>query len=344
MSKDQVPRAVVHSNSPQLPHEVLTDLLSRSPYQEMWGQFMQRRRSPGISIRAVATFMAYELSDVAGREMSPEQYKDSVRRALNGDLITDRTVNRFISAFGFSPQEADELWRSVVYHRYLHAPASTSALERKKYESKRDYSSLSQTLYFKGDDTGAGVYFEVTETIVSEVDGLRYITPLFEGYNLKFDLLEGGTIEKVSAIHDRAVEHASNELLGPMIVTPYPLMKGDVHRLKTRVYVEDTYQEDGRIDNHFGIGSSEKPKFNVTIIVNFDAPPKDIRHCIWDNNGYDNPIIDEVLPQGRTHYSIHYSVIHTAFCGFSWKVDLERYQEKHGVIIPERSATKEEDQ
>lgn len=338
MTQDTTHQRVVHSDSPALPHEVLTALLTKSPYQELWGQFVRRRRSPGINIRAVATFMAYELSDVAGQEMTPEQYKDSVRRALSGDLITDRTVNRFIAAFGFSTEEANELWRSVVYHRYMDMPEPAAhSVERKKYEKKRGYKSLAQTLVFHVDHLGFGTYFDVTETIVSEVDGLRYITPIFEGFDLEIDMLEGGTIEKVSTIHDRVVEFASNKLLSPVIVTPYPLNKGEVHRLKTRVYVQDTYQEDGRTTNHFGIGSTDRAKFNITLIVKFDGPPINIRHCIWDDNAYDNPVIDELLPQGRTHYSIHYSVVHKAFCGFAWEVDMDTYRAREAKLLSQEA-------
>lgn len=332
MSPDSPHYRVVHSLAPNPPHEELSALLSQSPYQEMWMQFVQRRRSPGISIRAVATFMAYELSDAAGREISPNQLKDSVRRALSGEVMTDRIINRFISAFGFSEAETERLWKSVVYHRYLSNSVVTSASEeRKEFDRNREYTTLDQTLTFYGDRYGFGKYFDVSETIVSEIDGLEAIKPIFEGYDVKVDLLDGGSIRRIETIHDRAVEDAHNKLLSPIIVPETPLNKGEIHRIRTRVYVKNTLTEDGRLTNHVGVGASDKPKFNVTTIVRFDEPPQDIHHCIWDDNAYELPIIDEALPQGRTHYSMHYSMIHKAFCGFSWTIvppeDFEQDQE-----------------
>ncbi len=44
-------------------------------------------------------------------DVLPHQLKDTVGRALSGRLLSRATLELFVAAFGFTPQEADRLWR-----------------------------------------------------------------------------------------------------------------------------------------------------------------------------------------------------------------------------------------
>lgn len=310
-----------HSVAPRFPHEVLESLLMQAPYRDMWGQFVQRRRGKDVNIRAVATFMAYELSDAAGHEISPEQYKDSIRRALKGEMLTDRTAMRFISAFGFTASEADELWRAIVHHRYLDKSiVSRHANHARRQDPKREYVTLSETLTLTINKDGLIRQFDFVEVVMVEHDKLQYFNPLFEGAGLDIEIVEGGKLKKITTEYEAGAENEENDIYNLVIEAPYPLAKGEIHRLHVRAYVQEQVEDNPDFVNHFGIGASERPKFNVTTLLIFDEGPAVIRHCFWDDNAYENPVVEEILSPGHTHYSMHYPVIHKAYCGFIWPI------------------------
>lgn len=310
-----------HSPAPRFPHEVLEELLNKHPYRDMWGQFVQRRRGNGVNIRAVATFMAYELSDAAGHEMTPEQFKDSVRRSIKGEILTDRTVMRFISAFGFTDHEAEELWRAVVHHRYLNRSiASHLSEEQRRLDPSRDYVILSETLTLSINKDGLVRQFDVEEVVMAEQDDVHYFRPLFEGSGLDIEVLEGGKLRAITTEYEAGVENENNEIYNLVIEAPYSLKKGEIHRTHVRAMVRETAEDNIDFINHFGIGASDQPKFNVTTILNFEEGPADIKHCIWDDNAYENPMVEETLTPGHTMYSMYYPMVHKAYCGFMWPI------------------------
>ncbi|MDO4916939.1 MAG: hypothetical protein Q3974_04910 [Rothia sp. (in: high G+C Gram-positive bacteria)] len=282
---------------------------------------MQRRRGSGINIRAVASFMAYELSDAAGHEMTPEQFKDSVRRSLKGEILTDRTVRRFISAFGFTDREAEELWQAVVHHRYLnHSIASHLSQGQRRFDPSRDYVILSETFTLLINKDGLCRQFDVEEIVMAEQDDVRYFKPLFEGSGFDIEVLEGGILQGIPADSKARVANENNEIYNLLIESPYTLKQGEIHRIHVHVTVQETAEDIIDFINYYGIGASDQPKFNVTIILNFEEGPVKIKHCIWDDNAYENPIVEETLAPGRTRYSMYYPIVHKAFCGFMWPI------------------------
>lgn len=299
---------------PLPPADELTALLLKDPYRDMWGQFVQRRRGNGINIRAVATFMAYELSDTAGRELSPNYLKDSVRRALNNGVITDRIINRFIAAFGFTAEEIQRLWDSVVYHRKLSSdlhPVTSVQIER---------TTLAQTIILHCNEAGFTKTIEIVETFRVEHDELQYFKPIVEGQNIELEMISGGEISEVTNASAHMFKGPHNDVLGIWIKTPYVLKKGEIHFYRMRCHLTED-MDDGEPYNYFRVGASEIPKYNVTVIVNFSKPALDIKHCVWDGLEFKHPVIEEILPAGKLYYTSHYPIVYRAYCGFQWLVD-----------------------
>lgn len=118
--------------TPRIPHEVLLSLLYKPKYRDKWAQHVQRRRGTGINQRAVAAFIAYELSDRRGKDIDPATFKDRVARALKGEVVTEATAEMFIEAFEFETHHANELRRSVLAHDMIR-----SVLEAPKDPAKR---------------------------------------------------------------------------------------------------------------------------------------------------------------------------------------------------------------
>lgn len=319
--------------APDLPHLVLEELLGKQPYRDMWGQFVQRRRSTGINIRAVAAFMAYELSDAAGHEISLTKFKDSIRRALKGDALTDRMVMRLISAFGFTEEESDQLWSSVIRYRSTEKSAGAPTTTTKnRGVPEREYEVLSEVLTLEIDKDGLIRQLEVTETLISQQDGLQYLMPFFEGTNLDIEILDGGELVPLLDPSHGIPENDLNDIYNIKVKTPYPLYKGEIHMYRLRARVNETAEDNHDYTNHIGIGASDIPKLNITIILNFEEAPTDIRHYFWDNNAYENPVVEEILNPGRLHYSRHYPIVHKAYCGFMWPI--RRPDGSMGKVVP----------
>ena len=94
----------------------LRELLMRpGRYRQLWELRAERTRPGAINHLAVASVLAHYLwnapraggsSDVLARQL-----KDTVGRALSGRVLSRSTLETFVAAFGFTPQEADRLWR-----------------------------------------------------------------------------------------------------------------------------------------------------------------------------------------------------------------------------------------
>jgi hypothetical protein len=89
-------------------------LLKPGAYRHSWEQHVVRARSGSINQLAVAEVLARYLSARPGGMNGPvlsHQLKDTVSRALSGQLLSRPSLGLFIDAFGFTSDEADRLWR-----------------------------------------------------------------------------------------------------------------------------------------------------------------------------------------------------------------------------------------
>jgi hypothetical protein len=89
-------------------------LLKPGIYRRSWEQHVVRARPGAINQLAVAEVLARHMSARSGASagpVQPHQLKDTVSRALSGQLLSRPALGMFIDAFGFSPDEADRLWR-----------------------------------------------------------------------------------------------------------------------------------------------------------------------------------------------------------------------------------------
>lgn len=90
-------------------------LLKPGAYRRSWEQYVLRARPGEVSQLAVAEVLSRHLWDYprkpGDQEAGPQRLKDTVSRALSGRLLSRPTLQLFIDAFGFSPQETDRLWR-----------------------------------------------------------------------------------------------------------------------------------------------------------------------------------------------------------------------------------------
>jgi hypothetical protein len=90
-------------------------LLKPGAYRQSWERYVSRERRGTINQLAVAEVIARHLWSVprtpADAEVTPNQLKDTVSRALTGRLLSRPALSLFIESFGFSEHEAGRLWR-----------------------------------------------------------------------------------------------------------------------------------------------------------------------------------------------------------------------------------------
>jgi hypothetical protein len=90
-------------------------LLKPGGYRQAWEQYAARERPGTINQLAVAEVLASHLRSAprtaADADLSPQQLKDTVSRALTGRLLSKSALALFIDAFGMSEHESGRLWR-----------------------------------------------------------------------------------------------------------------------------------------------------------------------------------------------------------------------------------------
>jgi hypothetical protein len=88
----------------------LASLLDEPPYRRKWQVHSSVRRAdlPRAAVAAVLSGYLYEAGEV-GPQHRPRSLENRVGRALNGQRLSDRTLELFIAAFGMTTAEAEEL-------------------------------------------------------------------------------------------------------------------------------------------------------------------------------------------------------------------------------------------
>jgi hypothetical protein len=89
-------------------------LLRPGGYRQAWEQHVIRARRDAINQLAVAEVLARHLWSAprtpADAGVLPYQLKDTVSRALTGQMLSRLSLSLFIDAFGFTAEESDRLW------------------------------------------------------------------------------------------------------------------------------------------------------------------------------------------------------------------------------------------
>lgn len=313
--------------SPRIPHQILTSLLNKPRYRAKWMPYVQRRRGNTINQRAVAAFIAGELSDELGQEISPQKLKDRVARALKGEAISDATAKLFISTFDFTPQEARELQRALSTHRMnLRLACGSASFRGDQIRSSYNQQYTSLSTLFEGRINKFGYFYEatVTEMIQAEVDVIESLLPMFESANLVCTMLEGGElvdIEKTSEIEP----HTEGNSIHRLVIKPtYPIRKGEIHQVRYRLELDILSmleEDDSEISIAFGPFSP--PRFNFSFRIDFEEPPSGLRQKFWGKSLKDSNLIEtHDLPPKSTH-SVYFPFIEETIYGCFWDCQVE---------------------
>lgn len=310
---------------PRIPHEVLLSLLYKPEYRDKWVRHIQRRRGNSINQRAVAAFIAYELSDQQNTTIDPDTIKDRVNRALKGETISQATAQMFVDAFDFAPEHARELLRSIhdydCFRKVLEAPKDPATRQDNR---DTDCLSLSTMMECSVDPFGFIRHFDVTEAILILKDGLQEFDLRFEANPANCHLLEGGTLKTYRSVQAPTTSPSEEEshLYQLLIEFDRPLRAGEVHQIRYRVSLDIlALLEDPLENTTVVVGPFFPSRSNVTLAARFDVPPPSVQQKIWAD-GSEGPsiLLTESLPQ-QHYYSISYPIAEDVLFSLSWDKD-----------------------
>lgn len=320
--------------SPRIPHQILTSLLNKPRYKAKWMPYVQRRRGTTINQRAVAAFIAGQLSNDLDQEISPQKLKDRVARALKGEAISDATAQLFISAFGFSPQETREFQRALSTHsmNLRVAQRSTYHSTNSAASDSRQYVSLST--YIDGRVNEFGYLYEatVTEVIQAEEMQIETILSRFESVMLQCTMLEGGELVEVRPLTSHKPHNTSNSVHQLVIKPPHPIRKGEIHQLRYRLDLDVLGMIRSReVDNSIAFGSFSPARFNFSLRLQFDRPPTNMKQKFWNRVMNDNALLETYDLPARDMYSVYFPLIEDTLCAFYWDCQVDEACTHFGV-------------
>ncbi|MBF0807091.1 hypothetical protein E4U03_00415 [Rothia nasimurium] len=320
------PAADLVDLTPRVPHEILLSLLNKPPYREKWMRHVQRRRGNSINQRAVATFIAYELSDYLDQDIDPATIKDRVSRALNGEAISDTTAHMFIAAFEFTSDEARELQRALSAHslnRKLAQQAETLTSAERTIDT-RNYTSLSTLMDGHIDRFGFMRHFVVTEIIRSEIDELTLISPRFESTDSTVTLIEGGELVSMNEHERTHIHHPDNTMWQLAIKPPAPVRYGQVHQIRYRIDLDiDPMLLEQEKCSYASLGPFTPARFNISLALTFDAEPSNMVQKIWSHTMKDESLLEVVELPSQQRYSMSFPIAEDTVFAYFWDSDYE---------------------
>jgi hypothetical protein len=298
-------------------------LLRPGRYRQLWESRAERTRPGAINHLAVADVLARHLwhSPRAGgsSDVLARQLKDTVGRALSGRMLSRATLETFIAAFGFTPQEADRLWRlwrgagriTVLSGpramRSAPAAAVAGALGPRRHQTV----SLHDHVYIGADRKPSRTRtLQVVEAIV---DGLDRIPYLYDTSVVTLELGPGcaGSPGPVRPISDL------------VYATDIPLTRclglGETHTLEYWT----SYHYDGDPDDP---EQSQYRRAVMNTLENFDmriefdpaALPAAIWWAAWD--GMEGPVLEQERVSPDAQHSVHryFRSLERSVVGFHW--------------------------
>jgi hypothetical protein len=302
----------------------LRELLMRpGRYRQLWEARAERTRPAAINHLAVADVLARHLwnapraggsSDVLARQL-----KDTVGRALSGRMLSRTTLETFVAAFGFTPQEADRLWRlwrgtgriTVLAGPRAMRPGPAAAVAGVLGPRRHQTLSLHDHVYIGADRKLSRTRtLQVVEAIV---DGLDRVPYLYDTSAVTLELGPGcgGTPGPFRQIGEL--------LYATDIPLTRPLGLGETHTLEYWT----SYHYDGNPDDpeerqyrRAVMGTLE----NFDMRIEFDeiAPPEEIWWAVWDGIEGDVLEQEQVIPDPQHSVHRYLRSLERSVVGFHW--------------------------
>lgn len=136
---------------------------------------------------------------------------------------------------------------------------------------------------------------DIDPATIKDIDELTLISPRFEATDSTVTLIEGGELISMNE-HERAhIHHPENTMWQLAIKPPVPIRYGQVHRIRYRIDLNIDHmllEPDDR--NYASLGPLAPARFNVSLALTFDAPPRAIIQKIWSHTMKDESLLEVV--------------------------------------------------
>lgn len=302
------------STSAERPSAPGTGLLLRTllaeyePYRRQWRRHVLRGGNEAVHRGAVAMVIAEYLWDNGeadeADERLPRRLKDPVGRALTGRVISRRTLEWFIQAFGFTESHQTQLWEQMRADREEPSPLHTKAyrpLPTSHYITR----ALNEHHVIGRDGLPLR---HTTIQVIEAIESISYYTYQFDTSAASIEVARGGRAGRVHPLGDGlfAVDiHFAREL------TP-----GE----STTLEYHTVFRYDDAPPTVFRRGISRRVGL-VALEVQFhpDRLPAEVGYARWEGLEDDPVSVEPVVL--RPDHSVHRALtdVEATVVGFTWR-------------------------
>ncbi len=283
-------------------------LLERDgPYRRIWQQKAARLRATGINYDAVARVLARYKEHHSPEGVDPRAINDTVRRALNGTVLTAGTLTWFIDAFGMDEVDAHRLRallngtsRVQVVNGTFDLP---TGLGRAAHQTL-----LLHEFHTNGAD-GLPAGHETLQLIEATGHGYTHYPFRADTDEFIFDMIWGGQPGQTFS--------AGNGLYGVDIELPEPLSKGDTASLRYRLDFLYSQPPEPTLRR----GARDRPVKNLQLRVQFHRQriPRNVWWAVWHDLTGDPVEQREVSLDSELSVHMALSQLQNAIVGFTWE-------------------------
>ncbi|MGY1855694.1 hypothetical protein [Modestobacter sp. SYSU DS0290] len=289
--------------------ERLAQLLDEPRYRRRWQRYSSVRRGQ-LPRAAVAAVLAEHLVDTgeAGADLRPRSLENRVGRALNGDRLSDRTLELFVAAFGMSDEHAEEL-RALRRGRpagdrlvVAGAPSSSRPVPR------RTVRTLQVAEHHEiGADRSPRRH--VTRQLVEAVEETHR-------YHYAFDTVHAAIAVRSGGVPVDAWRVAGTPLCMVEILLAEPLLPGQATHLEYETVF--TYPEPPAPEFRRGVTPGVR---HLALTVRFDAAalPREVLACRWPDVHAAEPV--DAVPAALVGGQTSLEVVPDGECviGYTWR-------------------------
>ncbi len=295
-------------------------LLRPGRYRQLWESRAERTRPGAINHLAVANVLAHHLwnapratgsSDVLARQL-----KDTVGRALSGQVLSRSTLGLFVAAFGFTPQEEDRLWRlwrgsgRITVLAGPRAMRSGAVAQVVSELGPRRHQTVSLH-----DHVCVGADRRLTKTrtlqvVEAIVDGLDAIPYLYDTNAVSLELGQGcagppGPFRRIGDLYATDIPLTRTLDLGETLTLEY-----------WTCYEYDPADPEEREYRRAVMGTLEN--FDMRIEFHPDQLPAAVWWAMWD--GMEGSVLDQELVVPDNQHSVHRYLrsLERSVVGFHW--------------------------
>ena len=295
-------------------------LLRPGRYRQLWESRAERTRPGAINHLAVANVLAHHLwnapratgsSDVLARQL-----KDTVGRALSGQVLSRSTLALFVAAFGFTPQEEDRLWRlwrgsgriTVLAGPRAMRSGAVAKVVSELGPRRHQTVSLHDHVYVGADRRLTRTRtLQVVEAIVDGLDAIPY---LYDTSAVSLELGQGcagptGPFRRIGDLYATDIPLTRTLSLGETLTLEY-----------WTCYEYDPADPGERQYRRAVMATLEN--FDIRVEFHPDQLPAAVWWAMWD--GMEGGVLDQELVVPDNQYSVHRYLrsLERSVVGFHW--------------------------